>query len=299
MDHVYMLDFRIEEIPCQLITISPDYRAQIEAPYYRHQHQYFELHYVYEGECELDIGDRIHEMHKDEICLIAPGIYHSVKSQPDTAGRLCIGFEVPRPSLEYKNREAVMLLETLNSLDVFRGEAGDTSQILRRIQEASGKSIHKLVVREELRALSEILVLELSQKINRKLLTDPSGDPELERICRNYKIGEFFNNSFYLRDGDEILAAELGVSRRQLNRILNEQYGMNYREKMNEVRLEISTDLLKSTQKSIGEISELMGYSCTANFCSFVKKMAGKTPLEIRKESKRQTVKEPNTYRSV
>ena len=46
MDHVYMLDFRIEEIPCQLITISPDYRAQIEAPYYRHQHQYFELHYV-------------------------------------------------------------------------------------------------------------------------------------------------------------------------------------------------------------------------------------------------------------
>lgn len=28
MDHVYMLDFRIEEIPCQLITISPDYRAQ-------------------------------------------------------------------------------------------------------------------------------------------------------------------------------------------------------------------------------------------------------------------------------
>ena len=60
MDHVYMLDFRIEVIPCQLITISPDYRAQIEAPYYRHQHQYFELHYVYEGECELDIGDRIH-----------------------------------------------------------------------------------------------------------------------------------------------------------------------------------------------------------------------------------------------
>ena len=57
-----------------------------------------------------------------------------------------------------------------------------------------------------------------------------------------------------------------------------------------------------SCTEFIPAYSEPVSYthlSCTANFCSFVKKMAGKTPLEIRKESKRQTVKESNTYRSV
>ena len=96
-------------------------------------------------------------------------------------------------------------------------------------------------------------------------------------------IDEFFNNNFHLRGGDQVLAGQLHISSRQLDRILKSLYGKSYREKLLEIRLEVSLDLLKFSDKSVASISELTGYSNPASFCSFIKKETGHTPGEIRR----------------
>ena len=76
----------------------------------------------------------------------------------------------------------------------------------------------------------------------------------------------------------------LCISPRQLDRILRKSYGMSYREKLTEIRIEVSMDLLLTTEKSVAEISEMVGYSSPANFSTFIKNVTGKTPSAIRRE---------------
>ena len=78
----------------------------------------------------------------------------------------------------------------------------------------------------------------------------------------------------------------LHVSPRQLHRIIKKSYGKSYREKLSEIRVEIATSFLSGSDKSIAEISELLGYSTPANFSTFIKNATGKTPSEIRKGKK-------------
>lgn len=59
---------------------------------------------------------------------------------------------------------------------------------------------------------------------------------------------------------------------------------MSYREKLTEIRIEVSMDLLLTTEKSVAEISEMVGYSNPANFSTFIKNVTGKTPSAIRRE---------------
>jgi len=57
----------------------------------------------------------------------------------------------------------------------------------------------------------------------------------------------------------------------------------------NQVRLEIlcqrAVSLLTTTNKSVQEISDTLGFSSTSYFRKILKANSGKTPLQIRKES--------------
>ena len=86
---------------------------------------------------------------------------------------------------------------------------------------------------------------------------------------------------------NKALADELHISTRQLHRILQKLYGANYRDQLLQIRLKIATGFLTGTDKSIAEISEMMGYGSPANFATFIKKVTGKTPGQIRKEGKK------------
>ena len=134
-----------------------------------------------------------------------------------------------------------------------------------------------------MRALAALFFLGLFQK-----LTDQRPQPTLEPTDsisqRDFLIDEFFNLHFGLNDGNERLAKLLCISPRQLDRILRKSYGMSYREKLTEIRIEVSMDLLLTTEKSVAEISEMVGYSSPANFSTFIKNVTGKTPSAIRRE---------------
>ena len=59
---------------------------------------------------------------------------------------------------------------------------------------------------------------------------------------------------------------------------------MNYRQKLCEIRMEIATNMLRNTDKTIAEIAEILGYSSSANFSTFIKNYSGKTPSQIRRK---------------
>jgi len=141
-----------------------------------------------------------------------------------------------------------------------------------------------VLAQEKLRTLSQLLVLELFDVLT--CSTQATNPSPPSSTPQDFIIDQFFARSFHLNDGCQKLAKRLNVTSRQLNRIIKQAYGMNYREKLNETRLRIALDLLCHGDKSISQIAELLGYSSCANFTIFIKKLTGKTPSQLRTESR-------------
>lgn len=79
----------------------------------------------------------------------------------------------------------------------------------------------------------------------------------------------------------EILARELGMSKRSLNRYLKEEH-VTYRDILSEIREHLATKYLSEKKYSIIEIAFKLGYTDSSNFARAFKRWVGKTPKEYR-----------------
>lgn len=75
-------------------------------------------------------------------------------------------------------------------------------------------------------------------------------------------------------------------SHAHLIRLFKEYTGLNISEYLKKTKIRIACELLITTNKSIQEISELLGYQSVTNFNPFFKKNVGLTPFAYRKNHK-------------
>lgn len=271
------LPFSVGEMPCKLTVLSRQFH--LSRSYNRHRHAFLELHYVTNGSCVFRVGSAQYIVEKGQLLCIAAGVYHSVKSATADISKMSLGVELEHPLT--KCSESAALFEVFHSFEGLCVNAARQESFLLWLRQLPQDALRRFLVREEVKATLTLLLLRLSEAIPRRsaavaVVTSETGYSQV--------IEEFFNLNYFLRDGEVVLAQRLCVSCRQLNRIMHAQYGKRYRDKLKEIRLEIATDLLQTTTKSMGEIAELLGYGSAANFTSFVKNATGKTPTDIRRK---------------
>ena len=81
----------------------------------------------------------------------------------------------------------------------------------------------------------------------------------------------------------EALSQKLGLGTRQTERLLKKHYNKTFQQKKTESRMFAARTLLRESSKSIGEISEELGYSSCEHFSWSFKKYCGMSPSEYRK----------------
>lgn len=81
------------------------------------------------------------------------------------------------------------------------------------------------------------------------------------------------------------MADRLFLSERQLQRFLQRNYKKTFNQLKLEARINYAIHLLKNTQSSIGEISQLCGYSTPEHFTVAFKKQTKTTPLKYKKNN--------------
>lgn len=79
-----------------------------------------------------------------------------------------------------------------------------------------------------------------------------------------------------------LLAEEFGLSVSHLSRLFKEQVGTNFMEYLLRVRMEAAAELLKESDRKVGEVAEAVGYHNTYSFIRIFKKHTGMTPGEFR-----------------
>ncbi|MBP1990709.1 AraC family transcriptional regulator [Paenibacillus eucommiae] len=106
--------------------------------------------------------------------------------------------------------------------------------------------------------------------------------PELDQAIRY--IDEHFHTSLTL----EQISALCGRSSRQFTRLFKEQTGQTFVEYVQNLRMNKSCELLRTTNKKINEIAYLVGYHDLKFFHSMFKKKIGLTPRQYRIKDKKE-----------
>lgn len=240
-----------------------------------HCHRFYELHVMLEGSCTYRAGDSQFLLAAGQYCLFAPGVYHA----PQEAGLPFKCYIQLLNSESYAEALGKQLLSKTEGAPVFIGDAGEMIQVCRmRMEKKESSDFYTQEIRRLLHELLLALLLSsMENPLKRAEITQQAYHQ------RELLIDDFFHNYFHLPAGEPYLAQRLGVSCRQLDRILKKSYGKSFREMQTESRMEIACDLLGSSNKTVQEISECVGYSTPSNFVVAFKRFVGMTPTEYRK----------------
>lgn len=79
------------------------------------------------------------------------------------------------------------------------------------------------------------------------------------------------------------LASDIGLSSRQTERLLKQNYNMNFRQKKHEAKMSAAKVMLYDKNLSITDIAQRLDYSSVGHFSTSFKNYYGMTPNEFRK----------------
>lgn len=241
-----------------------------------HAHTCYELHVVEEGCVLMYAAGTAYRVKEGELCLISPGTVHASAADASQVRRFCLSFELFSPAMPLAAH--ITHLPDCNGVHV-----ADAKKLIPLVHQLQGEQYGRLLFSEALiRSLLSQIMIELVRCVSTSAAERAQTGSDLSDV-RTFHIDDFFNNRFYCAEGEDTLAAELGISRRQLNRTVQRIYGKSFREKLQEVRLEAARELLLGGMH-ISEIAERLGYSSSSNFSVFFKRAAGITPSEYRRK---------------
>lgn len=253
-----------------------------------HNHAAFEVHLILKGHCVMYVDNTYYRLNKGDCCVIPPGRYHSQLPSPeDTVEKTCFRFHyqvLPGPTPRASNEETQALNEILLGMNFhIQHNAKEYLFLVSEIMdELQTKSVGFIAQIENLFSQLLIRVIRSSPSATLTTYTLPQKTPDDLRMDR---IEAFFWKNYKGQLGEEDLARSLNVSTRQLNRILNELYGLSFRQKIVNTRLEIAMDLLHNTDLTINQIAEHIGYQTPSNFHSAFKTNLGITPSTFKKQA--------------
>lgn len=239
----------------------------------RHSNMEYELFVILEGHCVMDVEDHSYEMHKGDALIVAPTKFHCpVESSADI-----VYFIFPFVLADTKSARNFHLSVAPCRKLVLSDKA---IELCRRIHTEAKEQ--REFWRESVEAMYSQLAVELLRSalpIEQK----KEADDAAVQVERFGIIDTFFEQNSGKYGSEQMLADELHISRRQLNRVLVTHYGMSFREKLLRARMDRAAWLLRTTDLSVGQISEMVGYMSETSFFKAFKAYHNTTPKAYRK----------------
>ena len=286
----YSLPFSFGEVPAVMIhnhhsvlsDRAPDPRGS--RPFLLHNHSFVEFQYITDGSGVLSTPAGDHELTPGHLLLVPPQLDHRLRLTAPTLSRqtlalLFLSSNTVSPAEFDPFFSACRGSEPL-VLDVQAGSPLEHAlQALCRLTGTQDPDAH---VREIMRAYCILFLTEVSRAL-------PSSDSHRVQsqhppiTWERLVIDNFFSSNYNAKLNAAALADELHISTRQLNRVLQNLYGMGFQEKTNAQRLRIAVDRLTHSDEPIAQIAELLGFGSTTALGVFIRRSTGLTPSQIRR----------------
>lgn len=206
-----------------------------------HKHNYAEIHILANGSVDFIVDGTTYHLKSGSLILIPKGAFHSYTNTDIETKHIAfqIDCDLTDTSIQYIDIHIIL-------------------QFLQEIEECKLSDNYSKIA-------SYIALFYNYLAEDEKISVIPASD-------YGFLIHEFFskryNEDLHLCD----LANYLHLSERQSERLVIEHTGKSFREELIEIRMTIAKELLKSTNMTLKEIAQYVGYKSYTGFWKAIKK---------------------------
>ncbi len=250
-----------------------------------HLHKDIEIISVLKGNIDCRTGDERFNLKKGDICFINKDQLHGLYQTGDESSHriLIIGNELLKkiPSL-YKKYIKVFLEDMSFSHVRFEGKDSHADEINKNIN-AMEKIKKKALPGYELEMLS--LIYKILWHLYNAYIQGPEAGPPDNNLIILEKMTEYVYEHFDEPLTLDIIADSGNISRSQCSKLFKQYTDMSPISFLNHHRLEVSRDMLRSTDESIANIAFACGFSDQSYFNRLFLREYACTPLEYRRSA--------------
>ncbi|MBO9607740.1 MAG: helix-turn-helix domain-containing protein [Paenibacillaceae bacterium] len=246
----------------------------------KHSHFAYEVHFIVAGSGALLLEQRVENMVTGTVHIIGPNIYHSIRANPLTRFYFQFTFTDTQQEDHYTpESEWREIQQSLANLDYSQFVYSD--QLLRLIAQINDElKTPTLGYYSNIQSLFTQIIVAITRTIRPSAPNYALPHKQSEEK-RTFIIDSFFQ-LFMKHATIEDLAAQLYVSTKQTNRILQKYYNTSFQQKLLETRIEVAKELLRSSDLTIQQTAEEVGYADKKTFCTLFAKRTGLTPAQFR-----------------
>lgn len=272
----------------QNIVLLKHYRY---SPYFEHEHAFFEVIFVYQGQCTNIIQGDSKELKTGDVCIIPPRTKHSIGVFNDS---IIINIMIKASTFQstfFQLFSGNNILADFFSHILFKKTSGNYLKF------SSGND-------EQIRSLIEDMFIEYMghEKYTDSILNN------MLMLFWGYLLRRHEDHfeSFLSSDHGSLQMAEVltylqknyrditlqktaehfGFSEPHFSKLIKESTGKNFTKIIKDAKLEQACYALKNTKLSIASICEIVGYPSPEHFMRTFKKEFGCTPSQYRNFSK-------------
>ena len=248
-----------------------------------HSHAEFEYHFVLKGSAIIKFDNNLENVSLNSAILVFPGTFHKFLKSETESNVLSLSFSIKkiRYGTDYYS-EIQNKLSCLNYL-VLEEDVMITDLIKGIISTVYSKNTFAI---EEMRARLTLLFINIFSKLTKGESTNKQLSSQ-EYDTRDYIIEEYFNEHYMENISLNELSLRLYLGKQQTERIIKKIYGVGFRQRLSKIRIKSAMELLSETNKSIIDISQLVGYESYNGFYTAFKKITGTTPEKWRANNKK------------
>ncbi|MBQ6036547.1 MAG: helix-turn-helix domain-containing protein [Lachnospiraceae bacterium] len=259
------------------------------SPVFQHFHTYFEAFYVFEGICVQEIGGKRQTLRMGDLCIIPPGISHSISVQDSSIVINLINSSsvienVFKNPLYYRNNVLSdffvrnMHFSVSNSYLIFH--TGNDHELKDLILQMMLEYTNRYQEYEAI--LNAYFTIFFGKLLRYYENTAQISDPDTHRSRLSYELNQYIQENHQKISLSDI-ARRFGYSDEYTSRLIKQLMGRSFSEILADARMKHAAALLKSTNLPVRDIAYQVGYENPENFIRTFKKHNKKTPTEYRR----------------
>jgi|GEM_PF-4197479 len=245
-----------------------------------HEHTSMEMHFVVNGSVTFHLPDRTVDVMGGQAILIPANMPHKLQNR---SGQIYYRYVLKFAAEALTDDpEAQFMTETLDVREVkIIPIYGRILEMLEDcMREAMGRvnGFHTMI---EVNIINILMVVarELTHSAKATYVVREKKHADQQRMQQIMALIETDTMSAL---SVEALAQRVYLSPRQIQRIVQQQYGMTLRELMMRSRFKRAKEMLKNPNVNMSDIAASLGFSSEQSFCRFFHKMEGEPPAHYR-----------------
>ncbi len=257
-------------------------------PAIKHEHTFFELIYVYDGNCEQTISNRTITLHSGDICIIPPGVPHSIGVFDGSVVLNCL---IRKSTLHniffnFLSNPNILSAFFLNNIYSENGNhyiifhTGSDFEIQRGFLYMYWESVNQSLYFDQMIGYTLMLIFGLLIRNYEKSVELPTFTQKAD--VQRFAILQFIQDNFSSVTLEDI-AERFHYTPEYTSKLIKTITNRTFTQLLQQIRMEKAQVLLQDTNLSVANIANQIGYETTEHFIRTFKKNLKMTPTEYRR----------------